>query len=181
MCDKCDWGILLYCILHLCIREITTKNNVFGFIYINRFHDKKKQKANTSFCNPLLYLLAYHLDPGKVICQRTHYPMEYIQNVIVFRFTFLIKKSLIKKGASVSSTFCSTVRLSSHGTWYALFLLIWQKAHVNFSDQDLSAVCRLCRRRCCYKLFHIFIFFRTTKSISTQLHTKHHWVMWIEL
>lgn len=97
MCDKCDWGILLYCILHLCIREITTKNNVFGFIYINLFHDKKKQKANTSFCNPLLYLLASHLDPGKVICQRTHYPMEYIQNVIVFRFTFLIKKSLIKK------------------------------------------------------------------------------------
>lgn len=179
MCDKCDWGILLYCILHLCIREITTKNNVFGFIYINRFHDKKKTKSQYIVLQPPALLISISFRSGKSNLSKNSLPNGihskcYRLPIYIFNQKVIDKKKALR-------CLLHFVRLSSHGTWYALFLLIWQKAHVNFSDQDLSAVCRLCRRRCCYKLFHIFIFFRTTKSISTQLHTKHHWVMWIEL
>ena len=61
------------------------------------------------------------------------------------------------------------------------------KAHVSFSDQNLSIV-RCLGRRCCHQLFtlsstfHIFIIFsRTTGSISTKLGTKHPWVKGIQV
>ena len=59
------------------------------------------------------------------------------------------------------------------------------KAEVNFSDRNLSVVCRrrrryrrrrccCCLRRCCKLFTHIFVFFsRTTGPISTKLGTKH--------
>ena len=61
------------------------------------------------------------------------------------------------------------------------------KAHVSYSDQNLSIV-RCLGRRCCHQLFtlsltfHIFIIFsRTTGPISTKLGTKHPQVKGIQV
>ena len=45
------------------------------------------------------------------------------------------------------------------------------------SDHNLPVV----RRRCCRKLFHIFIFSKNSGPISTKLGAKHSWVMKIQV
>lgn len=53
------------------------------------------------------------------------------------------------------------------------------EAEVSFSDRNLSVVfccCWSCSHRYYRKLFHVFIFSRTTGPISTKISTKHPWV-----